>query len=203
MCVTICAIPPICRNWQNAYIISLSKELEALESQVLWCIQGIAHQVRRKNWLHKSYNCLPARPSYDEQYLHITNVGAFTALYGTTARLGDRLRALPIVAIGFVTASLLGILCSANAWLNVACLVVVATVACIIVFGVGLGPPGPMQFVLVAGVSGHLVARVPSLDAFAIPALVAVGALSAYLIVIALSALPLMRNRSIGMSCCG
>ena len=68
------AIPPICRNWQNAYIISLSKELEALESQVLWCIQGIAHQVRRKNWLHKSYNCLPARPSYDEQYLHLTNV---------------------------------------------------------------------------------------------------------------------------------
>jgi hypothetical protein len=31
-------------------------------------------------------------------------------------------------------------------------------VACTIVFGVGLGSPGPMQFVLVAGVSSHLAA---------------------------------------------
>ena len=126
----------------------------------------------------------------------IASLGAFTALYGTTARLGDRLRALPMVAIGFVTASLLGVLCSANSWLNVACLVAVAAVACIIVFEVGLGPPGPMQFVLVAGVSGHLAAvmhqSAPSLEVLAIPALVAVGAFSAYLLVIALVALPLM-----------
>jgi hypothetical protein len=26
-------MPPICRNWQNAYIISLSKGLNALEGQ--------------------------------------------------------------------------------------------------------------------------------------------------------------------------
>ncbi|MBV8330890.1 MAG: hypothetical protein JOZ61_10550 [Verrucomicrobia bacterium] len=61
-----------------------------------------------------------------------------------------RLRALPLVALGFVTASLLGVLCSANAWLSMACLVAVAAVACFAVFGVSLGPPGPMQFVLVA-----------------------------------------------------
>ena len=126
----------------------------------------------------------------------IASLGTFTALYCTTVRLGDRLRALPIVAIGFVTASLLGILCSANAWLNVACLVAVAAIACIVVFGVGLGPPGPMQFVLVAGVSGHLAAvmrlSAPSLEVLAIPALVAVGAFSAYLLVIVLVALPLM-----------
>ena len=44
-------------------------------------------------------------------------------------------------------------------------------VACIIVFGVGLGPPGPMQFVLVAGVSSHLAAvtrlSAPSFDVLA------------------------------------
>jgi hypothetical protein len=61
---------------------------------------------------------------------------------------------------------------------------------CTIAFGVGLGPPGPMQFVLVAGVSGHLAAltrfNTASFDVFAIPALVAAGAFSAYLLVIAL-----------------
>jgi hypothetical protein len=125
----------------------------------------------------------------------VASLGAFTALYGSTLRLGDRLRALPLVAIGFVAASVLGVLCGTNVWLSILCLLAVAAIACIIVFGVGLGPPGPMQFVLVAGVSGHLASvthlSTPSLDVLAIPALVAVGAFSAYLIVIALLALSL------------
>jgi hypothetical protein len=126
----------------------------------------------------------------------VASLGAFTALYGSTLRLRDRLRALPLVAIRFVTASVLGVLCGTNLWLRIVCLVAVAAIACTIVFGVGLGPPGPMQFVLVAGVSGHLAAvtrlSAPSFEVLAIPALVAVGAFSAYLPVIALLALPLM-----------
>jgi uncharacterized membrane protein YccC len=125
----------------------------------------------------------------------VASLGAFTALYGSTLRLGDRFRALPLVAIGFVTASVLGVLCSANPWLSSACLITVAAVACTIAFGVGLGPPGPMMFVLVAGISGRLAARTTSLDAFLIPALVAAGAFGAYLLVIALLAPPLMRTR--------
>jgi Fusaric acid resistance protein-like len=128
----------------------------------------------------------------------IASLGAFTVLYGSTLKLGDRLRALPLVAMGFVTASVLGVLCSTDVWLSIACLVTVAAVACVILFGVGLGPPGPMQFVLVAGVSGHLAAlkrlSVSSSDVFAIPALVAAGAFGAYLIVVLLLALPLMRK---------
>jgi hypothetical protein len=31
--VTVFAMPQVCRNWQNAYIISLSKGLDALEGQ--------------------------------------------------------------------------------------------------------------------------------------------------------------------------
>jgi hypothetical protein len=131
----------------------------------------------------------------------IASLGAFTALYGTTLRLRARLRALPIVAIGFVAASLVGVLCSTNVWLTMACLVTVAAVACTIVFGVGLGPPGPMQFILVAGVSGHLAARFPSTDVFAIPCLVATGALSAYLVVILLSSLSLMRRPEVEAVC--
>ena len=126
----------------------------------------------------------------------IASLGAFTALYGSTLRLGDRLRALPLVAIGFVTASVLGVLCGTNVWLSIACVVAVAAVACTIVFGAGLGPPGPMQFVLVAGISGHLATltrlNFAISEVFAIPALVAAGAFSAYLLVIALLALPRM-----------
>jgi hypothetical protein len=126
----------------------------------------------------------------------IASLGAFTALYGSALRLGDRLRALPLVAIGFVATSVLGVLCGTNVWLSIVCLVAVTAVACTIVFGVGLGPPGPMQFVLVAGVSGHLASvmrlSAPSFDVLAIPALVAVGAFSAYLLVIVLLALPVI-----------
>jgi hypothetical protein len=129
----------------------------------------------------------------------ITSLGAFTALYGSTLRLGDRLRALPLVGAGFVVASALGVLCAGNAWLTIACFVAVATLASILVLGTELGPPGPMQFVLVAGVSGQLAtsARLgdSSLDALAIPALVAVGALSASVLAVALFALALVRQR--------
>ena len=129
----------------------------------------------------------------------VASLGAFTALYGSTLRLGDRLRVLPLVAAGVVAASALGVLCAASPWLTVACLVAVAALACAVAFGVGLGPPGPMQFVLVAGVSSHLAAPArlggASLDPLAIPALVAVGALGAYLLVVAPLALPLVRRR--------
>jgi hypothetical protein len=42
---TVSAMPPICRNWQNAYIISLSKGLNALEGQTtLVASKEIVHQ---------------------------------------------------------------------------------------------------------------------------------------------------------------
>jgi hypothetical protein len=45
----------------------------------------------------------------------IALLGAFTALYGSTLRLAERLYLLPLVAAGFVAASGLGILGAANA----------------------------------------------------------------------------------------
>jgi hypothetical protein len=39
----------------------------------------------------------------------VASLGAFTALYGTKMPLRERLRVLPLVAIGFVAASLLGV----------------------------------------------------------------------------------------------
>jgi hypothetical protein len=104
----------------------------------------------------------------------------------------------PLVAAGFVAASGLGMLGAANAWATVVSLIAVAALACTVSFSVRLGPPGPMQFVLVAGVSGHLAAPAhlggASLDPVVILVLVTIGALSAYLLVIAPLALPLVRR---------
>jgi len=47
MRVTVSAMPPISRNWQNAYIISLSKGLDALQGQTaVVASQEIVHQSR-------------------------------------------------------------------------------------------------------------------------------------------------------------
>lgn len=129
----------------------------------------------------------------------IAVLGAFTALYGANLRPVDRLSALPLVAAGFVIASALGVLGAANAWLTMACLIIVAVLACSFALRAGLGPPGPMQFVLVAGISGHMAAPErlggASVHGPLVPLLVAVGAISAYLLVIAPLALPSVRWR--------
>ena len=59
----------------------------------------------------------------------IAVLGAFTALYCPNLRLSERLTALPPVAAGFVLASGLGVVCAANAWLTIACLIFVAVLA--------------------------------------------------------------------------
>jgi len=47
MRVTVSAMPPVCRNWQNAYIISLSKGLNALKGQAaIVASKEIVHQSR-------------------------------------------------------------------------------------------------------------------------------------------------------------
>jgi hypothetical protein len=126
-------------------------------------------------------------------------LGAFTALYCANLPLGDRLVALPFVGAGFVLASTLGVLGSVTAWLTVASLILVAVLASSLAFRVGLGPPGPMQLVLVAGISAHVAAPASqggaALNGALIPILVTVGAISATLLVIAPLALPLGRRR--------
>jgi hypothetical protein len=124
----------------------------------------------------------------------IAVLGAFTALYCANLPLVDRLIALPFVGAGFVLASTFGILGSATASLTIASLILVAVLASSLAFRVGLGPPGPMQFVLVAGISAHVATPASqggaSLNGALIPMLVAVGAISAYLLVIAPLTLP-------------
>lgn len=128
----------------------------------------------------------------------MASLGGFTALYGAARSTHERMLALPLVAAGLVTASALGVLCSGNEWLSMACLVVVAVLACILTMGSGLGPPGPIMFILVAAVSSHLAAPVSlggaAVPGYTIPMLVAFGSILAYLVVMTLQALPFLRN---------
>ena len=146
-------------------------------------------------------NALPMVVFYLSGHLSlgiISSLGSFTVLYGTTMRLRVRVRVLPLVATAFITASVLGVLCSGSAGLMFACVVIVALAASILVLGLGLGPPGPMQFVLVSCVSARVAAATrvaaPSLNPNLIPVLVAVGALSAYVVVAAPIALSFGRS---------
>ena len=129
----------------------------------------------------------------------IAVLGAFTALYCANLPPKDRLVALPFVGAGFVGASVLGVLGSGNAWLTIASLILVAIIASSIAFRSGLGPPGPMQFVLVAGISSHAAAPAnlggASLNGPLVASLVGFGAISAYLLVIAPLVLPSVRRR--------
>lgn len=128
----------------------------------------------------------------------IASLGGFTVMYAVSHTLRQRLIALPFVGTGLILASMLGVLCAGNEWMTVACLVVVTVISSIITFGTGLGPPGPVMFVLVAAVSAQLAAPLRSAGAsltwYLIPSLVAAGAGLAYAVVAGLSALPFLRN---------
>lgn len=126
----------------------------------------------------------------------IASLGSFTGLYCGALRRIDRMRALPLVASGFIFAAAVGVLCSSSIWATVACLIVMTALACAVTLGWQLGPPGAMQFVLVAGISGHMAAAMRSdgeLPVFWIPLLVAAGALCSYLVAMAPLLLPSVR----------
>jgi hypothetical protein len=127
----------------------------------------------------------------------IASLGAFTALYAAPLRRIDRLSVLPIVMMGMVIAALVGVLASTDPTLSIIALIAVTIVGCLLSIGFELGPPGPMLFVLVTGVSSQVAAAMRaggSSDVYSIPWLVAIGAVLAYLVVIAPLALPAVRK---------
>lgn len=129
----------------------------------------------------------------------VAALGAFTALYGASLPPAGRLTVLPWVGAGFVAASALGVLCAGGPLLAAAGLVAAALVAGPLAFRVRLGPPGPMMFMLVAGISGHVAGPGgAAMGGPLVPALVAVGALAAYALVIAPLALPSVRRQGTG-----
>ena len=101
------------------------------------------------------------------------------------------------VSLGFLVASAMGIAASASPVLSLIVLFVVAAVSAVLCLGLAVGPPGALFFVLVAGVSGH-VAGPTSLDGgnvngWLVLAMLALGLVIAYLVVLAPLVVPRVR----------
>jgi hypothetical protein len=126
---------------------------------------------------------------------YVAASGAFTVLYAGSAPVVDRARVLPIVAGALLASAFLGMLVAGNTLVVSIGVVVVATVSAALAFGFRLGPPGPLFFVLVYGLSAHVVAS------GAIPPLVYLAALAGgclFSYLVALTPLALPRIRRIG-----
>jgi len=127
----------------------------------------------------------------------LASTGAFLALYLTSRSRVQRARMLPLLAIGFLASSALGILASGSLVLGLIVLFVVAAVSAILCLGLNVGPPGALFFVLVAGVSGHVAGPVEleggAVDGWLVLGMHALGLLVAYLVVLAPLLLPGVR----------
>ena len=129
-----------------------------------------------------------------QPYGLVASLGVFTALYCPEWTRSERAIALPLIGIGIVLASAVGVACSANAMLAVLGLVFVAALAGAVTLAFAMGPPGPLMFVLVSGVSGYIATHTRAtggpITPVMIPLLVACGVLAAYIVVIAPLAVP-------------
>lgn len=124
---------------------------------------------------------------------YIAASGAFTVLYAGSAPVVDRARVLPIIAASLLLSAALGILVAGNTLVVSIGVVVVATVSAALAFGFRLGPPGPLFFVLVYGLSAHVVAS-GTIDPFVYLAALTGGCLFSYLVALAPLALPRIRR---------
>lgn len=125
---------------------------------------------------------------------YVAASGAFTVLFAGSAPAVDRIRVLPFIAAGLITVAALGAAVAGNPWLVSVGVVLVAVVSAALCFGFRLGPPGPLFFVLVFGLSAHVVASSPIAPLVYVAALVA-GCLFSLAVAAAPLVLPRVRAR--------
>lgn len=126
----------------------------------------------------------------DPQVGYNAAVGSFTVLYADNMRTAERAKVLPFVALGLIAAASAGAAVGWSRPLTLIGLVIVTVVAAVIVFGVSLGPPGVMFFVLAFGMIGHVAAVRSTADAWNAVAAMAAGAGLSYLIALTPLLLP-------------
>lgn len=124
---------------------------------------------------------------------YIAGSGAFTVLFAGAAPVVERARVLPFVAAGLIVCASLGALAAPSFWLVSVGIIVIALAAAVLSFGFRLGPPGPLFFVLVFGLSAQVVAHAAIAPLLYIGA-IASGCLFSYLV--ALSPLVIRRVRA-------
>ena len=125
---------------------------------------------------------------------YIAASGAFTVLFVGSSPVVERAKVLPFVAAGLIASATLGLLAAPNMWLVLAGVAAVAIGSAALAFGFRLGPPGPLFFVLVFGLSAHVVTSAPIAPAVYLTAFAA-GCAFSYLV--AVSPLLLPRPRSV------
>jgi hypothetical protein len=124
---------------------------------------------------------------------YVAASGAFAILYAGSAAVADRLRIVPFAALGLLASGALGVLLAGDALRVSIGVIVVAIVSAALAFGFRLGPPGPLFFVLIFGLSAHVVA-----DGAIAPSvyLAALAAGLVFSLLIAATPLVLRRHRS-------
>jgi hypothetical protein len=126
--------------------------------------------------------------------------GAFSVMYLTGRNRLSRAALFPIIVLGFVASSVIGVAASQNFALALIALFLVAAVSAPLCFGFRVGPPGALFFVLIAGASSHLAAPVASQGADRpgglVVGMVAVGCLGAYAVVVSPLLVPAVRSRA-------
>lgn len=126
---------------------------------------------------------------------YIAASGAFTVLFVGSSPVVERAKVLPFVAAGLIASAALGLLATPNMWLVLAGVAAVAIGSAALAFGFRLGPPGPLFFVLVFGLSAHVVTSAPIAPAVYLTAFAA-GCAFSYLVAVS-PLLLLLRPRSV------
>lgn len=125
--------------------------------------------------------------------------GGFLALYLPYRPVRDRARWLPLIAMTLLAGAALGVVTAPYPALAPWALGLAVVVVSSVGFGLRLGPPGAVFFILISGVSGQLVASPVhggrGLSGWQVLGTMALGMGIAYLIVILPLALPRTRAR--------
>ena len=123
---------------------------------------------------------------------YIAASGAFTVLFASTAPVVERALILPLVAAGLIVSAALGVTAAHSPLLLNIGIILVAVVSAALAFGFRLGPPGPLFFILVFGLTATVMAADP-VPAGVYVAAIAAGCLFSYLVAMTPLLLPRVR----------
>jgi len=123
---------------------------------------------------------------------YIAASGAFTVLFAAGAPVLERARLLPVIGVGLVISAALGVAAAPWPVLVSLGLVVVAIVSSALMFGYRVGPPGPIFFILVFGLSATVI-RSGTVPPLVYVAAIAAGCLFSYAIALTPLLAPAMR----------
>lgn len=122
--------------------------------------------------------------------------GAFIVIHASALPPVERARVLPFIGAGLLAAAALGVVCAASPALSLAGLVVVALAAAAAMYGLRLGAPGPLFFVLVYGLSGQIAGALDGAGSFAYLGILALGIGFSYLLALIPLLWPSVRRAS-------